>query len=187
VAIGAISASIEPRSWEKVVFLLPLSRFALLDGELHLLTNESGDWQISLEKGRALITELSLKLMWQALPGHSFRVEYVPGGLRITNMAKSTRAAAIGLYVPGGYKVVAETGDIDIVRSNGQRNTVKEKGSAHVELPPEGTVVKELDPSEAILILRGPAMGSKEKVGAAVQSWLPEEKEEEPKQAGPDD
>ncbi len=187
VVIGAASASIKGGCWEKVVFLGPQSRAAILEGELRFLVNESGDWQLSLKEGRALITELSLKLMWQALPGHSFRVEYVPRGLRITNMAKSTRPAAIGLYVPGEYEIVAEKGDIAIVYSTGQRSAVEEKGSARVELPPERTVVKELDPSEAVLILRSPDVEGLDRVKAAIRAWQPEEKEEEPKQAGPDD
>ena len=151
---GGITGAIQKGPWEKTVFLLPQSRVALVTGSVQAMASASGDWQVWLESGEAVATDLPMGLVWRVGPGQRFRVEYLPLGLRISLLPKSTGAATIEFYTDGFHEIVAERGGVELLLPEGKRVGIKEKQRVREKVVSERTRITGLDPSEAVVILR---------------------------------
>ncbi|MEW6357992.1 MAG: hypothetical protein AB1696_16785 [Planctomycetota bacterium] len=155
LVMGRIAASIRRGPWDTTVFLLPQSRVALLEGSLQVMANPAGDWQVGLENGEAVVSELAMGLVWRMVSGQRSWVEYLPGGLRISNPPKSSRATTIEFHADGPHEIVAERGNMELSLPDGKVVNVKEKQRIREKMVAEKSSVTGLDPSEAVVILRG--------------------------------
>lgn len=187
VAIGRVSSTIRRDPLRKVVFLMPQGRAALLEGSLQVTVNHCGDWEFCLGAGEALLTEMSIGITWAAAPGQKFRGEYIPGGLRLSNLDDSKGRAAITFHTEGDYDVVAEKGTAEVFRTDGRHDALKEGQSTHVILPPSGVRLDGPGASGAVLFFHGRKPEGVSKIRQVVRSEEIEGKPEASEQAKPEE
>ncbi|NOZ23049.1 MAG: hypothetical protein GXP25_18400 [Planctomycetes bacterium] len=153
LVIGRITASIHKGPWEKTVFLLPKSRIALQQGDLLAAASAVGDWQVWLDRGELVVTDLPMKLVWRMVSGQRFRVEYLPRGVRISNLPKSSGPGTVQFLANGSYEIVSEHGSVDLSLP-GKKVSLKEKERVGEQVVSKKTYITGFDPSESVVVLR---------------------------------